>query len=82
MFAESWTNDTPEVVAHMQRGENFNLEGLPGTFDQISLILDSPALQGMWTNRLSGTIPVRSLGQWDGITYHVPESRSISECTG
>ena len=64
MFAESWSNDTAEVLARQALGENFSLEGLPGTFDIISLILDSPSVQGMWTNRLRGTIGARSLGEW------------------
>jgi hypothetical protein len=65
MFAESWSNDTPEVVARMERGENFNLEGLPGTFDILQIILDAPNVQGMWTNKLVGTIPNRTLGAWE-----------------
>ena len=65
MFAESWSNDTAEVLARQVLGENFSLEGLPGTFDIISLILDSPNVQGMWTNRLRGIVPNRSLGQWE-----------------
>ena len=65
MFAESWSNDTAEVLARQALGENFSLEGLPGTFDIISLILHSPNVQGMWTNRLSGIVPNRSLGQWE-----------------
>ena len=54
-------------MARIHRGENFNLEGLPGTFDVIThtLILDSPNVQGMWTNKLVGTIPNRSLGPWE-----------------
>ena len=65
MFAESWSNDTAEVLARQALDENFSLEGLPGTYDQITLILDSPNVQGMWTNRLSGIVPNRSLGQWE-----------------
>ena len=65
-FAESWFNQDEDVVtAGIHRGENFNLEGLPGTFDVITLILDSPNVQGMWTNKLVGTIPNRSPGTWE-----------------
>jgi len=65
MFAESWSNDSSEIVARQARGEVFSLEGLPGTYDLITLILDSPVVQGMWTNRLVGAIPNRSLGVWE-----------------
>ena len=84
MFAESWSNCDSEVLERQARGEVFSLEGLPGTYDQISLILDSPTIQGMWTNRLVGNIPNRSLGQWEEMkemrfkrfANYFPESRN------
>ena len=84
MFAESWSDSDPEVVARQARGEVFSLEGLPGTFDQLTLILDSPNVQGMWTNRLSGTVPNRCLGVWEEVremrfkrfANYFPESRN------
>jgi len=65
LFAEAWSNDDPMVHARMERGEVLNLEGLPGTFDVINLVLDSPNVQGMWTNRLVGTMPNRCLSEWE-----------------
>jgi hypothetical protein len=53
------------LTPRRRRPRGGELEGLPGTFDQITLILDSPNVQGMWTNRLSGIVPNRSLGQWE-----------------
>jgi hypothetical protein len=41
------------------------VQGLPGTFDVINLILDSPNVQGMWTNRLVDAMPNRSLSEWE-----------------
>lgn len=88
MLAEAWSNTNPEVTARQERaglwGEIFNLEALPGTFDQLSLILDSPNVQAMWTNKLIGTMPNRCLGQWEEMgemrfrrfANYFPESRN------
>ena len=84
MFAESWSNSDPEVLERQALGEVCSLEGLPGTFDQLTLILDSPNVQGMWTNKLVGEMPNRCLGHWEEMremrfkrfANYFPESRN------
>ena len=61
--AEAWSNPDLELADTTR-----TLKGLPGTFEQALVILDSATSQRLWTARIEGEKPNRRPVEWEETT--------------